>query len=36
MITYNHRIHSAYLFRPLRSYEEAKAELEKRREQTKD
>ena len=28
MITYNHRIHSAYLFRPLRSYEEASKEVE--------
>ena len=32
MIIYNHRIHSAYLFRPLRSYEEAKAELERKKE----
>ena len=36
MITYNHRIHSPYLFRPLRTEEEARREMEKQNQTKSD
>lgn len=35
MITYNHRIHSKYLFRPLRTEEQARKEIEEQRKKEK-
>ena len=32
MIIYNHRIHSPYLFKPLRTEEEARKEIERKKE----